>query len=110
MKETRKQIVEQTRNEVAKAYNKRVKELEIVNARLSNENFNLSKENRILKSKNLELEDKVNSLNDWIERLQEFVALPEDARQQYIAKFNAEKQLNEAMGVYTRMFDRLFHF
>ena len=73
---TRKQIVEQTRNEVVKQY---TANLQILMERIN------------------ELQEKVNLYEDWIQRLQEFMEMPESQREEYIAHMKEQENANKIM-------------
>ena len=85
---TRKQIVEQTRNEVVKQYTAK---LQILMERINK----LTKDYDIEKQKRIELQEKVNQYEDWIQRLQEFIGIPENQREEYIAHMKAQKDANK---------------
>ena len=88
MIKTRKQIVEQTRNEVVKQYTAK---LQILMERINK----LAKDYDIEKQKRVELQEKVNQYEDWIQRLQEFIGIPENQREEYIAHMKAQKDANK---------------
>ena len=92
MKETRKQIIARTRNEISKSYNDKIKDLESRNKSLLNDFVEMSRKNRDLRE-------------EWINRLQEFCNLPEDARKDAIQKYKTEKKLNTQMSQLMNMFD-----
>ena len=85
---TRKQIVEQTRNEVVKQYTAK---LQILMERINK----LTKDYDIEKQKRIELQEKVNQYEDWIQRLQEFIGIPENKREEYIAHMKAQENANK---------------
>ena len=85
---TRKQIVEQTRNEVVKQYTAK---LQILMERINK----LTKDYDIEKQKRIELQEKVNQYEDWIQRLQEFIGIPENQREEYIAHMKAQEDANK---------------
>ena len=85
---TRKQIVEQTRNEVVKQYTAK---LQILMERINK----LTKDYDIEKQKRIELQEKVNQYKDWIQRLQEFIGIPENQREEYIAHMKAQEDANK---------------
>lgn len=85
---TRKQIVEQTRNEVVKQYTAK---LQILMERINK----LTKDYDIEKQKRIELQEKVNQYEDWIQRLQEFIGIPENQREEYIAHMKAQENANK---------------
>jgi predicted RNase H-like nuclease (RuvC/YqgF family) len=111
MKETRKQIIARTRNEISKSYNDRIKDLENRNKNLLNDFVEMSRKNRDLREEVDKLKEKVYQYEDWINRLQEFCDLPEDARKDAIQKYKTEKKLNAQMSQLMNMFDsfRLFN-
>ena len=74
---TRKQIVEQTRNEVVKQYTAK---LQILMERINKltKDYDIEKQKRIECQEIIdELQEKVNQYEDWIQRLQEFIGIPE---------------------------------
>ena len=85
---TRKQIVEQTRNEVVKQY---TANLQILMERINK----LAKDYDIEKQKRVELQEKVNQYEDWIQRLQEFIGIPESQREEYIAHMKEQENANK---------------
>ena len=95
MIKTRKQIVEQTRNEVVKQYTAK---LQILMERINK----LTKDYDIEKQKRIELQEKVNQYEDWIQRLQEFIGIPENQREEYIAHMKAQKDANK---IITKIFN-----
>ena len=105
MKETRKQIIARTRNEISKSYNDRIKDLENRNKSLLNDFVEMSRRNRDLREEVDKLNEKICQYEDWINRLQEFCNLPEDARKDAIQKYKTEKKLNAQMSKLMNMFD-----
>ena len=85
---TRKQIVEQTRNEVVKQYTAK---LQILMERINK----LTKDYDIERQKRVELQEKVNQYEDWIQRLQEFIGIPESQREEYIAHMKEQENANK---------------
>lgn len=112
MKETRKQIVEQTRNEVARQYNTKVKELEERLKNLSSEYAELSKKFYQVKCERDEAVDKVKEYEDWNNRLMEFMDMPADAREKALeqerAKFAVNTKLENMLGLYDRFMNLMF--
>ena len=90
MIKTRKQIVEQTRNEVVKQY---TANLQILMERINK----LAKDYDIEKQKRVELQEKVNQYEDWIQRLQEFIGIPESQREEYIAHMKEQENANKTI-------------
>ena len=105
MKETRKQIIARTRNEISKSYNDKIKDLENRNKSLLNDFVEMSRRNRDLREEVDKLNEKICQYEDWINRLQEFCNLPEDARKDVIQKYKTEKKLNAQMSQLMNMFD-----
>ncbi len=110
MKETRKQIIARTRNEISKSYNDRIKDLENRNKNLLNDFVEMSRKNRDLREEVDKLNEKICQYEDWINRLQEFCNLPEDARKDAIQKYKTEKKLNAQMSQLMNMFDHFCLF
>ena len=97
MIKTRKQIVEQTRNEVVKQYTANLQILmERIN-KLAND-YDIEKQKRIECQERIdELQEKVNLYEDWIQRLQEFMEMPENQREEYIAHMKEQENANKIM-------------
>lgn len=97
MKETRKQIVEQTRNEVAKQYTAK---LQILMERINKltKDYDIEKQKRIECQERIdELQEKVNQYEDWIQRLQEFMGIPENQKEEYIVHMKEQENANKIM-------------
>ena len=80
MIKTRKQIVEQTRNEVVKQYTAK---LQILMERINKltKDYDIEKQKRVECLEIIdELQEKVNQYEDWIQRIQEFIGIPERTR------------------------------
>lgn len=97
MIKTRKQIVEQTRNEVVKQY---TANLQILMERINKltKDYDIEKQKRIECQERIdELQEKVNQYEDWIQRLQEFMEMPENQREEYIAHIKEQENANKIM-------------
>ena len=97
MIKTRKQIVEQTRNEVVKQYTAK---LQILMERINKltKDYDIEKQKRIECQERIdELQEKVNQYEDWIQRLQEFVGIPESQKEEYIVHTKAQEDANKIM-------------
>ena len=97
MIKTRKQIVEQTRNEVVKQYTAK---LQILMERINKltKDYDIEKQKRIECQERIdELQEKVNLYEDWIQRLQEFMEMPENQREEYIAHMKEQENANKIM-------------
>lgn len=97
MIKTRKQIVEQTRNEVVKQYTAK---LQILMERINKltKDYDIEKQKRIECQERIdELQEKVNQYEDWIQRLQEFMEMPENQREEYIAHIKEQENANKIM-------------
>lgn len=97
MIKTRKQIVEQTRNEVVKQY---TANLQILMERINKlaKVYDIEKQKRIECQERIdELQEKVNLYEDWIQRLQEFMEMPENQREEYIAHMKEQENANKIM-------------
>ena len=95
MMKTRKQIVEQTRNEVVKQYTAK---LQILMERINKltKDYDIEKQKRIECQERIdELQEKVNQYEDWIQRLQEFMDIPESQKEEYIAQMKAQEDANK---------------
>lgn len=108
-KKTRKQIVEQTRNEVARAYKQKITDLEERLKRANDCSYQFMKAYGDEQRRADELQEKVNQYEDWIRRLQEFMDMQEDAREKALeqerAKFAVNSKLDSMLGVYSRIFN-----
>lgn len=93
MKETRQQIIENTRKKIAGQYAEQVRELKARIKNLSEENYNLRIEKNKEKREKEDLILKIQEQQDWIERLQDFVNMPPDQRERELAVFR-QKQAN----------------
>lgn len=97
MIKTRKQIVEQTRNEVVKQYTAK---LQILMERINKltKDYDIEKQKRIECQERIdELQKKVNQYEDWIQRLQEFMEMPENQKEEYIVHMKAQEDANKIM-------------
>ena len=95
MIKTRKQIVEQTRNEVVKQYTAK---LQILMERINKltKDYDIEKQKRIECQERIdELQEKVNQYEDWIQRLQEFIGIPENQKEEYIVHMKAQEDANK---------------
>lgn len=94
---TRKQIVEQTRNEVVKQYTAK---LQILMEKINKltKDYDIEKQKRIEYQERIdELQEKVNQYEDWIQRLQEFMGIPENQREEYIVHMQEKENANKIM-------------
>ena len=97
MIKTRKQIAEQTRNEVVKQY---TANLQILMERINKlaKDYDIEKQKRIECQERIdELQEKVNLYEDWIQRLQDFMEMPENQREEYIAHMKEQENANKIM-------------
>ena len=97
MIKTRKQIVEQTRNEVVKQY---TANLQILMERINKltKDYDIEKQKRIECQERInELQEKVSQYEDWIQRLQEFMEMTENQREEYIAHIKEQENANKIM-------------
>ena len=97
MIKTRKQIVEQTRNEVVKQY---TANLQILMERINKlaKDYDIEKQKRIECQERIdELQEKVNLYEDWIQRLQDFMEMSENQREEYIAHMKEQENANKIM-------------
>ena len=95
MMKTRKQIVEQTRNEVVKQYTAK---LQILMERINKltKDYDIEKQKRIECQERIdELQEKVNQYEDWIQRLQEFIDIPESQKEEYIVNMKEQEDANK---------------
>lgn len=109
MKASLKEIREQTRNEVAKQYNKKISDYEerIHALHLSHEKMwkkcdELSKEND-------ELKEKLHIYEDWINRLQDFCNLPDEEREKAVKQYQTNIEVNEKLDSLMAMYTRFFN-
>ena len=99
---TRKQIVEQTRNEAVKQY---TANLQILMERINKltKDYDIEKQKRIECQERIdELQEKVNQYEDWIQRLQEFIGIPENQKEEYIAHMKEQENANK---IITKIFN-----
>lgn len=92
---TRKQIVEQTKNKVVKQYTAK---LQILMEKINKltKDYDIEKQKRIEYQERIdELQEKVNQYEDWIQRLQEFMDIPENQREEYIAHMKEKEKTNK---------------
>ena len=97
MIKARKQIVEQTRNEVVKQYTAK---LQILMERINKltKDYDIERQKRIECQERIdELQEKVNQYEDWIQRLQDFMEMPESQREEYIVHMKAQEDANKIM-------------
>ena len=95
MIKTRKQIVEQTRNEVVKQY---TANLQILMERINKltKDYDIEKQKRIECQERIdELQEKVNQYEDWIQRLQEFMEMSESQKEEYIVHIKEQENANK---------------
>ena len=95
MIKTRKQIVEQTRNEVVKQYTAK---LQILMERINKltKDYDIEKQKRIEYQERIdELQEKVNQYEDWIQRLQDFMEIPESQKEEYIVHMKTQEDANK---------------
>lgn len=107
-KKTRRQIVEQTRNEVAKQYKRKIVDLEERLKRANDGQWQFMRAYGEERQRADELQEKVNQYEDWIRRLQEFMDMPEDAREQAYATMQSNKKLAESMSHIMGIYERIF--
>lgn len=97
-KQTKRQIVEQTRNKIVHTYASRIEELENRIKELSKKKFDLYAENEKLKFENEQYKEKIAQYEDWVYRLQEFMDMPNELRNEkfneYISKNNTDEAIN----------------
>ena len=94
---TRKQIAEQTRNEVVKQY---TANLQILMERINKltKDYDIERQKRIECQERIdELQEKVNQYEDWIQRLQEFMGIPENQKEEYIVHMKEQENANKIM-------------
>lgn len=109
MKLNKKQIEANLRNKLASQYKERINLLkERVNS-LTSISLKYQTEIHTLKRENLELKDKVQQYEDWIERLHEFFNMNENDRQAYFDHLQKQKQLNQALYLYTDLLKKIFN-
>lgn len=109
-KETRKQIVEQTRNEVARQYKARITELEERLKRANDGQWQFMRAYNEERQRADELQEKVNQYEDWIRRLQEFMDMPEDARKKAYKEWETNAKLNEMLTGFLGTYGTFFNF
>jgi len=102
MKETRQQIIENTRRKIARQYSEQIKSLKEKNDSFWKDILEYHKKIGELQNENSRLEQKIQEQQEWIDRLIQFVNLPPDQRERELALFR-QKQANEE--AYKRLFD-----
>ena len=110
MKASLKEIREQTRNEVAKQYNKKISDYEerIHALHLSHEN--MRKKCDKLSKENDELKEKLHIYEDWINRLQDFCNLPDEEREKAVKQYQTNIEVNEKLDNLMAMYSQFFNF
>lgn len=108
-KETKKQIVAQTRNNVAKEYSRRIELLQERVSHLGNLLKEEQKKRIEYQDKAERLEEEINQYKDWNERLQSYMDMSEEDRKQAlaadIARYNANKSLDSLLSRYSKFFN-----
>lgn len=108
-KETRRQIIEQTRNEVARQYNNKIADLEERLKRANECSYQFMKAYGDEQRRADELQEKVNQYEDWIRRLQEYMDMEPDARDKAFRQMEANDKLNnllDGFGMYLSIFNK----
>ncbi len=96
MKESRKQIVEQTRNKVALQYKAEIAAIQAREKDLAKDYSTLRAEFLKIKEENEELKIKILEYEDWNRRLLEYLDLPTEAKEKVAQKFREERAVSEA--------------
>lgn len=91
MKESRKQIAAQVRNEVAKRYKEDIEHWKQIARERWDKYVAEEKKRREIEAKVEALEEQNRQYKDWIERLQEFCNMPDGEREKAIEAFKAEQ-------------------
>ena len=107
-KQTKRQIVEQTRNKIAHTYTSRIEELENRIKELSKNSLDLIIENRKLKNENEQYKEKIDQYEDWVYRLQEFMDMPNELRNEKFNEFISKNNTDEAINNLIRKFGTYF--
>ena len=107
-KQTKRRIVEQTRNKIAHNYASKIKELENKIKELSNKKFDLYTENEKIKFENEKCKEKIAQYEDWIYRLQEFMDMPNELRSDKFNECISKKNEDEAINNLIKKFDTYF--
>lgn len=95
-KETRKQIIENTRKKYCAKYTKELKELQVTNAQYYARIRTLVNKVTDLECEKSALEIKIKEQEDWIERLVTFVNMPPDERERELATMRQQQANAEA--------------
>lgn len=107
-KQTKRQIVENTRNKVAKRYNKEISALKEELAILRRYVHNVEKERNATNIMCKQLSEQVESQHDWIERLLEYMDMSPRERDVHIALARADREskrrLNDMLDTYSYLF------
>lgn len=109
-KETRRQIIEQTRNEVARQYKARITELEERLKRANDCSYQFMKAYGEEQRRADELQEKVNQYEDWIRRLQEFMDMEPDAREKAFTEMKINREINEKLNGFMGIYSGIFNF
>lgn len=108
-KQTKRQIVENTRNKVAKQYKREVRLLKEENAVLRRYVHNVEKEHNATNIMCKQLSEQVESQHDWIERLLEYMDMSPRERDVHIALARVDKEHKERMNDMMDCYTHLFH-
>jgi len=108
-KETKKQIVAQTRNDVAREYKHRIESLQNKNSHIINLWKDEEKKRIEYQNKAEKLEEELNQYKDWVERLQSYIDMNEEDRANAIARdkanFIVNQKLNNLLNIYSSIFN-----
>lgn len=110
-KETRQQIIENTRKKVAGQYAEQVRKLKAEKHEYWQYYLKAQKEIGRLNHEKSELEMKVKEQEDWIERLITFVNMPPDERERELATMrqqqaNAEAEAKLFISPFVKMYEK----
>lgn len=102
-KKDERQKLEKARQDIAKKYKNKIKQLEDENKLLKDIN---TKQTDLIE----QLTSKLSDANDWIERMQEFCNMSDSDRTNYLAHERASKEAMEKFNGLMNIFDYLPKF
>lgn len=108
MKRTPNQIRENTRNEVARQFGHRIKNLLETIKRRDEEIHELRELYHKAATELSELKAKRDMQEEWIERMQDFCNMSDEDRKEFIEQQRTKHSLDRDMGAVMGMYSRLF--
>lgn len=108
MKKTPNQIRENTRNQVAKRFNERIKNLLETIKRKDEEIHELRDLYHKAATELLELKAKDNMQEEWIERMQDFCNMTDEDRKEFMKRERTKHRLDKNMATIIDLYSRVF--